>query len=149
MGKYSEDERLLQELKTGDDQYIKKVLESRFEPYAAFIMKKFQCKKERVEEIYYLSFSKFYFAIKNEKLAPPLKAFLQTYLNKVGRNDYLNRFSKGADQHENSVDDFPILGVQAWAEINLEAQDRANFVKNLLNQLDPKCRKIIEDHFYP
>lgn len=149
MSAYPEDEQELEQLKIGDDLLVKRAYFKRKEISVAFIMNRFSCEPQIAEEIYVEAFSRFYIAVKKEKLAAPLRASLQTYLNTVGKNLYLDKFTKANKfiKNERPTDEFPIVGEEAWMNKKHDADANAELVGKLLDAIDEKCKKLLEMAF--
>ena len=147
MSKYHEDEERLKRIKTGEDRMIQKAYQTLFKPFAAFLTKRYQCEWEKVKDIYPESFARFYFAIRDGKLAPPLGSSLQTYLNTVGNNCFIDRHYPKHRKHELSVADFPIQGEKPWVERKMESDANKHLLSKLLQRIDPKCRKLLINLF--
>ena len=144
--KYGEDERLLSEIKTGSQQFIKSLFQSYWDPFQAFITKLDGLPDEEIAELYVRAFTTFYFNIKDGKLAPPLRSRLKTYLFGIGRNYLLKRFKEKQKEPiglDPGLEAVQRLFQQPDIVDYYELEWQRKMVENLLKHLEEPCRKIL------
>lgn len=144
--KYKDDERLLSEIKVGDERLLKNLFQSYWKPFKAFVIKVYDLTDEEIVDVYNRSFTTFYFNIRDGKLVAPLKSKLKTYLFGIGRN-YIRKIQekKRKEQAELSMDFQEVQNLFQQPNIVdfYELEWQKKLVEKLLNKLGEGCKKIL------
>ena len=142
---YRGEEKLLLQIKEGNDQFLHSIYQLYWKPFSVFIHKKFQLPESELLDIYSKSFTIFYFNIKDGKLEAPLKSELQTYLFSIGINltlKSLDNKKKAKLDLDQEVQSYQLNSTAKVLDYyNLEHQK--TLVKELLDQLDEFCKELI------
>ena len=148
MSKYHQDEQWMKTIAAGDRTLLKELYLRFREPFLAFIQRHFQCTPQRATDIYPEAFSRFYFAIEEKKLQPPLKSSLKTYLFTVGKNLYHKRYLDAYHKKKSMEEQIPDRGSRPEAEAWLESEDNTHIVAELLAALDATCQRLLKLYFW-
>ncbi len=141
MSKYQEDEQLLLKIRQGEQKVVRQVYEVHREAFASFLQKQYNVGRQNALEVYPLSFSIFYFNIKNQKLKPPLQSTLRTYLFSIGKNVFRKEMKKlkPLSVKDEGFDEAVNADIEQW----YENKERARLVRRLLGRIDEPCRKLL------
>ena len=140
---YLEDEDLLKQIKSGDKRILKKVYEDYRQEYCMFLLRYYGADKQDVLDSYPETFTKFYFNISNQKLVPPLRSSLKTYLFSIGKHifhkRYFSKYNKVTELKEVMEDQ----AVNAEVLDMYENDGDKEIVRKLLANIGEKCRQIL------
>lgn len=143
---HHQDEALLLKIKEGNATFLKELFHQYWDSFHAFMLKKKSLNREVILDIYNKSFTVFYFNIKNEKLVPPLRSSLKTYLFGIGINHLLRHLEKTARKREDSFDNFDGIEYSIMKPMVTKYYDQkaqGQYIQQLLSQLDLPCRQLI------
>lgn len=138
MSKYTEDEALLNKLKTGNALVWKQFFDRNSDPFLLYIMKYSGLDKNTAIEKYQDAMVIFHRKVTNNNLNPPLQSALRTYLIGIGK--MLCRQKGRMDDH---TDEIPEIAINPMVENEAEKNHTKELVRRLLNQLDERCRQIL------
>jgi len=147
---YAEDERLLDEIRTGDERILKSLYQSYWSHFKEFVLQLYGLTEEEAAEIYTRSFTTFYFNIKDGKLVSPLRSKLKTYLFGIGRNyirKELDRKQKAPLELLTELQAVETLYRQPNVVDFYELEWQRQLVQKLLDQVDASCREILSLSF--
>ncbi len=147
---YTDDEQLLAEIRTGDEEILKTVYHSYWSHFKEFVLQLYGMSEDEAADIYTRSFTAFYFNIKDGKLVPPLKSKLKTYLFGIGRNYIRKEFERKQKAPLELLSE--LQAVEAlYRQPNVvdfyELEWQRQLVKKLLDQVDASCREILSLSF--
>ena len=147
MSKFRHDEQLLEQLITEDEVLFKELFYKYRAPFKRFFLLGNKLVEEEAEEIYVQAFTTFWQNIKTNRLRPPLKSSLLTYLIGIGSN-YLKRFfeskSRNRDRMSNSLEkDLAYASRNPEILDTFEREDRKKLVEHLLSLLGDSCRELL------
>ena len=138
MSKYTEDEALLEKLKTNDRSIWKQFFDDNNQPFLLFLMKQYGVSKDLATEKYQDAIVILHRKVLNNDLNPPLQSALRTYLIGIGK--LLIRQKGRTDDY---TDEIPEISIAPSVENEAEKNHKKELVRKLLNQLDERCRKIL------
>lgn len=149
MADYQHDEHILSVLKNGDEKQLTELYQSYQDHFIGFIVKLYQCDRNRAIEIYPESMSEMYFNIRNGKLEAPLRSTLKTYLFTIGRYVYSRRF---LDKFHTSVGAYTEYTQQEetyeHGDRNMVLKERAKMVNLILSALGDPCDKLLRRIYF-
>ena len=137
--KYFEDEKLLEQLTTGDDRIWKGLYNDIREPFRAYFLKNTGIKPDEAVELFHKVMIIFHRKVVSGGLTPPLSSKLKTYIIGIGKNVARQQGFK-----ELGDDEFPEIPVAPVADTNAEAEENARKVKGLLQMMGDRCREVLE-----
>lgn len=143
--KYFEDEQNLLRIKKGDQILLKELHHQYWTYFCGYFLKRHQLSLEEVKDIYSDSFTTLYEKITNGTYAPPLKAAVRTYLTEIGKNKTKQFFQKkNRETNTESLENIiPVYQTPTIDQIN-EKRNQGNLIRNLLNQMEERCRELIQ-----
>lgn len=139
MNKYAEDESRLQALATGSDASWRELYDDLRSPFRLFFLKQTNWPPEKVNVLYQDAMVILHRKVTSGDLAAPLRSSLRTYLFGVGKMIY----RKQGGQTTRWEEEIPEIAVPAVVEDRIAQQEKATWVRSLLNQMDEKCRDIL------
>lgn len=149
MADYQHDERILSTLKNGDEKQLAELYQSYQDNFIGFIVKLYQCDRNRAIEIYPESMSEMYFNIRNGKLEAPLRSTLKTYLFTVGRYVYsrrfLDKYHKSVGTYEDHIENEEIY---EHGDRNMILKERAKMVNLILSALGAPCDNLLRRIYF-
>ncbi len=144
---YPQDEQLLMKIKEGNQVLLKQLHGEYWAYFCSYFFKLGNLDRKEILEIYELSFTRFYLNIRDEKLIPPLKSNLKSYLIGIGKNYRLKYFDEKKRMKERGADDLETI---QGAYLNPAIDDHYNkealgdLIKKLLAQLKADCKQLIQ-----
>jgi RNA polymerase sigma factor (sigma-70 family) len=140
---YAQDEQILEQIKNGDQKVVRRIYEKNRLSFRLFIMRYYGANEQDAQDVYPEAFTKFYYNIVDEKLQPPLKSSLKTYLFSIGKHvfhkRYFSKYNKSVELKE-EVDDSYINP----AVLDMyENESDTLLVSRLLDKVGDSCRKIL------
>lgn len=140
MSNYKNDESRLTQLAKGDERDWQLLYEDIRTPFRLYFLKHTELSSEAVAELYQDSMVVMHRKVTRHELVPPLKATLQTYLLGVGKMLYRKQQNAAVKWD----DDIPDQPVAPSIERAIADRELAGWLRQLLNQLDGKCRDLLE-----
>jgi RNA polymerase sigma factor (sigma-70 family) len=144
MSKYTEEEKLLQQLQSGDKAVLKELYQQWEPEFLRFIIRRFQCDMEDAREVYPETMSRFYFNCIDGKLTAPLSSSLKTYVFGIGKNLFHKRFLDKYREKTQLDEEFPDAGQKAEVLDLYEYQEQKKLVQQLLERIGDPCKKLLE-----
>jgi len=148
--KYPEDEEILRRLRAGDSHLLKELHQSYWQSFGPYFLKRKDLNKEEVLDIYASAFTRFYFNIREQKIIPPLRSSLKSYLIGIGKNFMLRLFEQKNRNKETSMDNLEVIpriyqnpAVDDWHK----QKALKELIKKLLLQLEADCQQLIRLSF--
>ncbi len=149
--KYSEDEKLLSKIRTGNESILEGLHQSYWKTFGPYFLKRKDLSLEEVKTIYASAFTNFYINIREKKLVPPLRSSLKSYLIGIGKNCMLQFFEQKNRDKETSTENLDLISkVFQNPAVNeqYEQEALAAFIGKLLLQLGPDCQRLIQLSFF-
>ncbi len=141
--RYSEDEDIYQQIKTGNQKAVRNLYESYRLSFRLFLMRYYNADEQDAMDVYPEAFTKFYYNIIDGKLKPPLKSSLKTYLFSIGKHVFykrhFNKYSKSVDLKE-QIDD---QSISANVLDKFDHDSEAALVQSLLEKIGEKCKELL------
>ena len=136
---YKEDDHLVALMKAGDQQTMKSVYFKMKEMFTSYLMKEYATDRHEALRCYVDAFTTLYLNIRNDKLVPPLRSSLKTYLFSIGKYTYLGLRKKTQKIVALNPN---IRETLAAGASNMEKKETAELVRHLLNKLGDPCKSI-------
>lgn len=140
MSNYKNDDSRLRLLAKGDERDWQLFYEDLRSPFRLYFLKHTGLNDDAVTELYQDSMVVMHRKITRGDLLPPLRATLQTYLLGVGKMLYRKQQSSPVKWD----DDIPDQPIPPGIERAIADRELAGWLRQLLNQLDAKCRDLLE-----
>lgn len=143
---YSDDEKLLLQIKNGDQQMLKALYLEYWQAFRLFASKAFGLDEEEALDAYSKAFTAFYFNIRDEKLCPPLESTLRTYLFGIGKNHILKYFGDTYRKKVNTLEDYEGMDIMAHEpEVSgyFDLEWQKELVRRLLDEAGEACKQIL------
>ena len=145
MGNYSEDDELIELLRSPDERLEKDLYQGLRSAFVGKLMKDWNGDESRIVDVYQAAFTITIMNIRNRKLNPPMKASLQTYIIGVGKNLMLKNWQKDRLRAEVELnDDHKQLSIEeGHVERWMRQEHSARLITGLLSRMKDLCRETI------
>ena len=140
MSKYARDEDRLRELALGGDAAWRAFYDDLRSPFRLFFLKHTNWNPDQVMSLYQDVMVVVHRKVTRGDLVAPLRSSLRTYLFGVGKMIYRKQGGTKVQWEE----EIPDVAVPASVEDRIAERERAEWVRDLLQRMDDKCREILE-----
>ncbi len=149
MSDYQKDEGLLASLKSGDQKTLEKMYSALQDDFCRFIVSTFKCDYQQARDIYPECMSILYLNIRRNRLAPPLRSSLKTYLFSIGRHIYHRRNLDKYNTHKMAYPaEMEVSQVSDMVDDAMLKKERARQLRELLHKLGDPCKSLLEKVYF-
>ena len=149
MAGYGSDEMILERLKASDEKVLRELYALWQGPFCRHVARSQQSTLDRAREIFPESFGILYFNIQNNKLVPPLRSSLKTYLLSIGNNVYRRRYQDKYHRVKENLDQVTgDFSCEHAVERAFEKNERADNLRRLLDTLGDPCRALLMEVYF-